>query len=166
MVVMGRVVAPYGVEGWVKVQPFTASRAALLGHRCWWLAAQSDREIWKEFAVLAARVHGDGLVAQLAGLSDREAARCWRGASLGVPREALPEPSENEIYLADLLGLKVINRAGETLGEVSGFLETGAHAVLRVACEAGERLIPLVPAYVDAIEPASGVIQVDWHKDY
>jgi 16S rRNA processing protein RimM len=38
--------------------------------------------------------------------------------------------------------------------------------VLRVEGEAVERLIPLVSAYVDAIEPAAGRIVVDWQEDY
>jgi 16S rRNA processing protein RimM len=48
-----------------------------------------------------------------------------------------------------------------------GVLETGAHPVLRVQAEDGaERLIPVVGAYVDAIEPAAGRIMVDWPADY
>jgi 16S rRNA processing protein RimM len=50
---------------------------------------------------------------------------------------------------------------------VSKVLETGAHPVLQVESEDGaERLIPVVAAYVDAIDPAAGRIMVDWPADY
>jgi 16S rRNA processing protein RimM len=49
---------------------------------------------------------------------------------------------------------------------VVGLLDTGAHPVLRVESDGAERLIPMVPAYVDAIEPAAGRIIVDWQEDY
>jgi 16S rRNA processing protein RimM len=164
---MGRVLAPYGVKGWIKVEAFTSSPAALLDHDRWWLAARTGREAWKEFPVLEARLHGRNIVAQLAGLADREAAAAWRGAMLGVPRGALPPPGEGQVYWADLIGLTVINRDGEIMGKVSGLLDTGAHPVLRVAGEDGsERLIPLVPAHVDAIEPRAGRILIDWQMDY
>jgi hypothetical protein len=56
-----------------------------------------------------------------------------------------------------------------TLGTVAGLIDTGAHPVLRVsdgAAESAERLIPLVPAYVDAIDLAAGRVVVDWPVDY
>jgi len=45
MVVMGRVSAPHGVKGWIKVQPFTQEIDGLLGYPRWWLG--SDREWWQ-----------------------------------------------------------------------------------------------------------------------
>ena len=82
----------------------------------------------------------------------------------------LPSLAEGEVYWADLVGLVVINRSGMVLGRVTAVLETGAHPVLRVAPEgdtaAGERLIPLVPAYVDALDVAGGRIVVDWRPEY
>ena len=33
---MGRIAAPFGVQGWFKVQPFTAEAKGLLGYKTWW----------------------------------------------------------------------------------------------------------------------------------
>lgn len=164
---MGRVLAPYGVKGWIKARPFTASPAALLKYERWWLAARDGRDAWSEFKVLSARRHGSSLLAELAGVGVREAAVPWRGALIGVPRAVLPQRPEGELYWVDLIGLTVVNRAGEVLGRVSGVLDTGVHPVLRVAgTDSAERLIPLVPAYVDAIEQGAARIVVDWQVDY
>jgi 16S rRNA processing protein RimM len=164
---MGRVLAPYGVKGWLKARPFTVSLATLLDYNQWWLAARDGSDAWKAFSVLSARCHADTLLAELEGLPDREAAAAWRGALIGVARATLPDLREGEIYWADLIGFVVVNRAGDVLGRVTGLLDTAAHAVLRVADEDGsERLIPLVPAYLDAIEPDAMRIVVDWQRDY
>jgi len=164
---MGRVLASYGVKGWIKVEAFTSSPAALLDYDRWWLAADAGRGAWMEFPVLAARLHGSSIAAQLSGLADREAAAAWSGALLGVPRGALPPPGKGQVYWADLVGLTVINRGGEIVGKVAGLLDTGAHPVLRVAGKDGsERLVPLTPAHVDAIELDTGRIRVDWQMDY
>jgi 16S rRNA processing protein RimM len=167
MVVMARVLGPYGIQGWIKARPYTASIATLADYTTWWLAPARDAEAWQQFAVRSARQHGDTLVAALDGVADREAALQWRGAWVAVPRSALPSPSAGEFYWSDLVGLSVINRAAETLGRVVRVMETGAHPVLQVQAQDGaERLIPIVGAYVDAIEPAAGRIRVDWPADY
>jgi 16S rRNA processing protein RimM len=164
---MARVLGPYGIRGWLKARTFTASPAGLLAYRVWWLGKNDG--VWREFSVLEARQHADTVVAQLDGLSVREQVAPWRGASIAVPRAALPARGADEVYLAELVGLTVVNRAGETLGRATGVVETGAHPVLRVARaggESGERLIPLVPAYVDAIDLGLARIVVDWPLDY
>ena len=167
MVVMARVLAPYGIQGWLKLRPYTEAVNTLLGFATWWLAPASDAEAWREMAVREARQHGDTLVAALQSVGDREAALRWRGAWVAVPRADLPATSPGEFYWSDLLGLTVINRAAETLGRVIKVLETGAHPVLEVKAEDGrERLIPVVGAYVDRIDPAAGQIMVDWPADY
>ena len=164
-VVLGRVLAPYGLSGWIKARAFTASPDSLMRYGRWWLAANDSG--WRELAVLETRKHADSVLARLEGLNRREDAAAWRGAAIGVPRSALPTPAHDEVYLVDLIGLTVVNRDGETLGRVASLMETGAHAVLRVEDEAAsERLIPLVSAYVDAIEMAAGRIIVDWPSDY
>ena len=164
---MGRVSGPYGVKGWIKARTYSESPEALLDHRHWWLAADNGTGEWQEFSVVSARIHADSVIAELAGLTDREAVAPWRGALVGVPRAALPRLRKGEIYWSDLIGFTVINRTGHVFGAVSGLLDTAAHPVLRVAgADGAETLIPLVDAYVDAIEPAAKQIVVDWQQDY
>ena len=161
---MGRVLAPHGVQGWLKIRPFTGSPDGLFAHRSWRLAAEGAA--WRVFRVLEARVHGNLVLARLSGLGRREDAVAWRGAAVGVARDALPALASGETYLAEVLGLEVVNREGDVLGRVTGFVDTGAHPVLQVARERAQLLIPLVPARVDAIDLAAGRIIVDWQADY
>jgi 16S rRNA processing protein RimM len=167
MVVMARVLAPYGIHGWLKLRPYTEVATTLLDFEAWWLAPASDADDWRKVSVRVARQHGDTLVAEIVGIDNRDAASNWRGGWVGVPRSDLPAPGVGEFYWSDLLGLLVVNRTAETLGRVTKVLETGAHPVLEVKADEGrERLIPVVAAYVDRIDPASGQILVDWPADY
>ena len=168
--VMGRVLAPYGVKGWVKVHPYTESKATLLDYAAWWIRprAGSAMVAWKEYRVEASREHGASLVAQLAGIGDRETAALLKGADVGVPRSTLPAKEENELYYSDLVGLAVVNREGARLGVVAKVQDFGAHPVLCVTDEvtAQERMIPFVAVYVDGVDVAAGRIDVDWQLDY
>jgi 16S rRNA processing protein RimM len=167
IVVMGRILGPYGIKGWLKARPYTASPDTLLEYNRWWLTAQGGHDAWQEFAVVSARIHADTVLAEIEGLTDRESSATWRGALVGVPRAKLPKLRQGEMYWTDLIGFAVVNRGGEPLGKVTGMLDTAAHAILRVVGEDGsERLIPLVPAFLDAIEADVRRIQVDWQLDY
>jgi 16S rRNA processing protein RimM len=163
---MGRLLAPFGIKGWVRLKPFTAAPETLLEYRTWWLAPADGSGEWTRHKVTEAQMHGTAIIAAIEGIATREAAQALRGFVAGVPRALLPKSAPDEHYWSDLVGLAVVNRAGKVLGRVAGLLDTGAHPVLRVEGEAGERLIPMVPAYVDAIEPAAGRIVVDWQEDY
>jgi len=167
---MGRVMAPYGVHGWIKLRPYSEVPGALLDYRAWGLAV-AEGGPWTQFAVIEAREHAQSVVAQLKGIDQRETAAAWKGALVGVPRSALPKLEPGEFLWSDLVGMIVVNRSAQVLGEVTGILDTGAHPVLRVRDEAAaagneERLIPFVSAYVDAIHAAERRIDVDWERDY
>ena len=82
-----------------------------------------------------------------------------------TPRNALPEPAENEYYWSDLIGLSVFNAEQQAFGKVSELLETGANDVLVVQGER-ERLIPFVPQVIQEVDLAAGMIRVDWGLDY
>ena len=162
LVVMGRIAAPFGVLGWVKVQPFTEKIDGLLGFPVWHLGRG---EQWREVKVLEADVHGKSLVAKLQGCNDRDAAAALKSLEIAVPREDLPEAAENEYYWADLIGLEVVNAQGEVLGIVADVLETGANDVLVVEGKR-ERLIPFIAQVVLKVDLAVRRINVDWGADY
>ena len=164
---MGRVVAPYGVKGWLKVVPSTAEQDTLLSHKEWWLRPRGEGTQWRRFVLEEGRPHGNTLIVCVAGLTDREAAATYSGGDVGVARSALPAAGDDEVYWADLVGLAVWNRQGERLGTVAAVQDFGAHPVLRVEHDEGAaRLIPFVEAYVDAVDLEAGRIEVDWRKDY
>lgn len=166
MVVMGRVTAPFGVKGWVKIYALTAQPGNLCDYPVWWLGRDGD---WREMAVAAAKVHGNTLVAQFAGVADREAAIALKGWEVAVPREHLPDAADDEFYWADLIGLKVVNTEQHEFGRVARILQTGANDVLVV--EGGtknghETLIPFIASAIKRVDLAAGVISVDWGRDY
>lgn len=159
--VLGQITAPYGVKGWVRVHP-TAVTENLVRYRSWWLGHDAQ---WDEWHVIQSRVHGAGIVAQLAGCEDRDAASALRGRQVAVPRAALPATRDNEYYWTDLLGLRAVTVEGAELGIVVQILETGANDVMVVQGER-ERLVPFVAAVVREIDFGRGVICLDWGVDY
>ncbi|MCA1978389.1 MAG: ribosome maturation factor RimM [Thiobacillus sp.] len=159
---MGRVAAPFGVKGWVKLQPFSEDPGALMDFESWRIGRGEQQ---RHYTVEAVQDHGNALVAKLEGVDDRDAAYALRGQEISVAREALPPPEENAFYWSDLVGLTVVNLQGVELGKVDSLMETGAHDVLVVK---GRRvtLIPFVAAIVGEVDLTRGTIVADWGEDW
>jgi 16S rRNA processing protein RimM len=166
MIVLGRVVAPYGVRGWVKVRPFGDDPDSWGEMPQWWLSPQPEDGEWQPFAVEQFRPHGAHWVAKLGGIDDRNGAESIDGYFVAAPRELLPKTVGNEYYWNDLVGLVVLNEQNDALGRVTALLETGAHPVLVVQDGETERLLPFVGQVVKSVDVAGGSIRVAWGVDW
>ncbi len=167
LVVMGRIVAPYGVFGWLKVLPDTETMDSLFDYDTWWIGKDGN---WRELDVIEAKIHNDVLVVKLQGIDDRDAALACKSQQVAVPRDALPEAAENEYYWSDLIGLTVINKQDVVFGQIADVFETGANDVIVV--NSGqlngerERLIPFTPHVILDVDLAAKTMLVDWDADF
>lgn len=166
---MGRIVAPFGVQGWVKIQPLGDDPLSWRKMSQWWVGKNPESlrsEDWRVVRFSGLRAHGKGVVAVLDGVSDRTAAEEFSGCYIAAPREALPAPGKDEFYWADLIGLRVVGQGGVDLGVVRQLIDTGAHAVLEVDGGDQERLIPFVAEFILSVDLAKGEIHADWGLDW
>lgn len=155
---MGRVAGAYGVRGWVKVAPDEGAADGLVGTKEWWIGAEA-------FSIDVSKIHGATVVGKLAGIETREQALALKGKAVAVRREALPEPGEGRYYLADLVGLEVVNERGAPLGVVTRTYSNGAHDVIEVAGER-TRLIPWVAAVVKEVDLPNKRVEVQWEAEW
>jgi 16S rRNA processing protein RimM len=153
---MGRVAGAYGVRGWIKVE---APQAALAACSKWSIGGV-------EYPVEQVKQHSGTLLARLAGLESREAAQKLKGATVYVGRDVMPEPSEGHYYLADLVGLEVVNERGEALGVVKRWMFNGAQDVMEVAGAGRVRMLPWVAEVVRDVDLERRQIHVAWGADW
>ena len=76
-------------------------------------------------------------------------AELLRGGELYIDRSQGEELSENEYYIADIIGMEVVTEEGEPVGQVKDVLETGANDVYLVKREGKKDL--MLPAIRDCI---------------
>lgn len=161
-VVLGRISGIYGVQGWVKVYSETRVRADILEYGRWWLRRA---DTWHPVRLIDGRMQGEGVIARLEGINDRDAARALIGVEIAVHRRELPPAESGEYYWSDLEGLKVVNLDGVELGTVSHLFETGANDVLVVVGER-QRLIPFTRDAVKDVDLQARMLRVDWDADF
>ena len=171
---VGRILDAWGVKGWFKILPYSASPEALFSSKRWFLLpSEKGAKTFTgsvKLSIKEAKEHSDSVVACAHDVPDRSAAESLRGARIFVARSSFPTPDKDEYYWVDLLGLEVVNREGVALGTVQELLSTGPQTVLVLAYEQDgknhERMIPFVSAYVDGVDLPARRITVDWQPDY
>lgn len=164
-VLLGRIVGVHGVRGAVKLESWTEPRLAIFNYSPWLLERQPGR--FEAIAEVRGHAQGKGVVAELPGVADRDAAIALVGAGIWVPRAALPPLESGAYYQTDLEGMQVVNVEGAALGRVSHVFDNGAHDVLVTRDEAGrQHLIPWIrERYVKTVDLDARRITVDWNQD-
>jgi 16S rRNA processing protein RimM len=159
---VGRFGKAFGVLGWIKVISFTIPEDNILKFKPWLIKKNG---LWKEIYFVDSKRHAGSIVVKLSGCDSPEKASEFTNIKIAVKREQLPELEDNERYWHDLVGLKVINKAGDELGVVQNLIETGSNDVLVVM---GEKriLIPYTSEVVVRVDLQDKLIMVDWEKDY
>ena len=168
-VVLGKLTSPHGIKGWLKVYSYTNPMDSILEYPEWWVR---QGETLTGMTVVQGSRQGKGLVVQLKGVDDRTAAEALAQADILMPKESLPELSDDEYYWHELEGLTVFTQSGERLGQVSYLFETGANDVMVVrgdndAIDKRERLLPFLPDDVIVeISLEDGRMVVDWDPEF
>ncbi|QHJ00292.1 ribosome maturation factor RimM [Xylophilus rhododendri] len=171
---VGRIADAWGIKGWFRVLPYSASPEALFSSKRWFIqspavAGPGAGAVFR-LVVVQAKDHSDSVVATAQDVPDRTAAEALKGARVFIARSSFPSTAEDEYYWVDLIGLNVVNREGVALGVVRELMATGPQTVLVMDYEAEgkteERMIPFVSAFIDKVDLPGKLISVDWQPDY
>jgi 16S rRNA processing protein RimM len=153
---VARIGAAHGVRGDVKFWSFTADPAAVAGY------GPFETADGRVVEIETMRPAKEFFVARLKGVTDREAAERLRNAELFVPRDRLPASETDEFYHADLIGLAVVDAAGDPLGTVTAVHNFGAGDLIEVrpAADRDTVMLPFTQAVVPQVDIAGGRIVV------
>jgi 16S rRNA processing protein RimM len=156
---LGRIGAPHGVRGWVKIVSDTDPPENIFRYRPWLVGGE-------RLKVLERQRNGKSLIARLEGCDDRDAAASLTNRDIAVYREQLPPPRADEFYWTDLEGMSVKTSTGQDLGRISHLFATGANDVLVVQGDR-ERLLPFVwDDVIQDIDFENGFMRVDWDPEF
>ena len=167
MILVGAITGAHGVKGEVKVKSFTAEPASIAAYGP--LFDESGRRRFDlSLSGKTGETGKDVLVGHIQGVADRNAAEALKGQRLYVARDQLPAGDDpDEFYLADLIGLAVLDAAGASLGRVVDVANYGAGDVLMVEGGAkGAFDLPFAKAFVPKIDLAAKVLTVALPDDF
>jgi len=128
LILVAQAAGAFGVQGELRITTFTEDPAALLRY-----GALKRADGSTALTLASGRAVKGALIARAREVATREEAQALRGLRLYIDRGILPEPDEDEYYLADLIGLAVRSPAGAPLGVVKSVNNFGAGDLLEIA---------------------------------
>ena len=164
-VIVGRIRRAHGIRGELVVEPITDAPDAIFapGRRVSPGDAAGDLlPDLPPLEVSASRPFKEGLLVMFEGISDRNEAERWRDRYLLVREDELAPPGEDEVYIHDLLGLRVERAGGEPVGTVIEVYELPQGLMLEIERgPQGNVLVPFNDVMIERVDVEARLIVLD-----
>lgn len=155
---VGVITSPHGIQGEVKVFPTTddPKRFKRLKEVILTLRTEERKAEIEQVKFLKQMV-----ILKLRGVDSRDEAEKLRQCSLYVPREQAVLLQKDEYFIADLLGMKVLDEEEKELGLLQDVLQTGANDVYVIRMTDGrELLLPAIRECILEVRVEEGFMKV------
>jgi 16S rRNA processing protein RimM len=156
-VVVGRIVATFGLKGEVKLAPQTDFPERLADHKTLYLGPEH-----RPYSLVSARIHGTVVLLHFADIDDITAAEGLRHQSVSIPSTTIAPLNPDQYFVHDLIGLRAVHVNGHDLGTVADVYTNTAQDLLVVRQPGkAEVLVPLVKALVPQVDLVARIITID-----
>ncbi len=158
MLRVGVITTTHGVRGEVKVYPTTDDAGRFLELEEVWLDTGRERI---PLRIQNVKFFKNMVILKFEGYDDMNAVQAWRQKDLLISREQAVELQEDEYFIGDLIGLRVEDEEGNSLGTLKDVLETGANDVYLVSCPGRKDLmLPAIKDCILEVDLAAGIMRV------
>ena len=152
--IIGRIIAPWGVKGEVKTQVVTDFPDRFTPGKLVYLDGQP-------LEIETSRPLKNHLLVKLAAIDTRQDAERLRGRDLCVPRAVIRPLPEGEYYAFQLIGLAVVTSEGKHVGRIADIMSTAGSDIYIVEGECGEILIPAIEDVVKSVDLEGGKVVIE-----
>ena len=159
-ITIGRVSSAHGLHGEINVVPLTDFPERFRTMKS--LSLYKEGRFLRCIGVKGVRFNAEGTILTLrTELENRDEAEACVGADILIePEDRVPLPPDH-FWVDDLIGLRVEDMEGHSLGVVTNLLSAGANELYEVQDPEGKlHYIPAVEEFIRAIDPEEGRIQV------
>ena len=158
MVIIGRILKPFGVRGEVRVESLTDVPGRFEGLQTVTLALPDGGKV--ETMVTSVRQINHGVILGFSAFSTPEAAAPYRGAWIQIPVNHNLPRDKGTFYQFELIGLRVEGSDGQTIGTVEEVLEYPQHHVLVIRNREREVLIPASRRTIERVDLNNQVLRL------
>lgn len=161
LIVVGQITGAFGVKGEARVRSFTDDPEA-----CFSYGPLLDTDGNVILTPVKARPLNEGYGVTTKEQKQREDWEALRGTLLHVTRDQLPAPEDDELYVADLIGMQVIHIDGRNLGAVKAAHNFGAGDILEIQPASGPTfLLPFTEDDIPEIDAAARILRANPHEE-
>lgn len=158
LVVIGRILKPFGVRGEVRVESLTDVPGRFEGLQTVTLALSNGGKV--ETKVTSVRQIDQGFILGFSGFSTPEAAAPYRGAWIQIPVSHNLPRDRDTFYQFELIGLRVEDSNGQVIGNIEEVLEYPQHHVLVIRSQDREVLVPASRRTIEMVDLSQKVLRL------
>jgi 16S rRNA processing protein RimM len=147
---VGRAIKSHGLGGELRIQPLTDFPARFEKLKS--VIMEKPDGALLLFEVEGARIQGSAVILKLRGVDDRTSADSLRGAYVTVGMENIQNLDEGSYYIFELEGMEVYDSQNIRIGTVARVEEYPANAVLVIASDSEEILLPAVKEFIVSVD--------------
>jgi 16S rRNA processing protein RimM len=163
--IVGRIRKPHGLHGELLVETMCDDPGAIFAPGSRVIAGTDAGDLLggsvREMSVTRARPFKGELLVTFREIGDRNAAEEWRHRFLLVPTATLPVPQDGEVWVHELVGMRVTHVSGAPVGEVVGVEELPQGLLLEVKTARGTSSVPFVDAIVVGVDRDARMLTID-----
>lgn len=155
---IGEIATAHGIKGLVKLRSFVDDETLFEGD-----SVYTSETGTKTISLTVKNPMKDNYLAEVEGVSDRNAAEALRGTQLYIDRDHLPMADDGEFYIEDMKGMKVVAKDGSEIGIVINVVNFGASDLIDIKPSAGGEsfYLPFSDETVLDIDIEKGIVTAD-----
>lgn len=151
---VGVITTTHGIKGEVKVFPTTDDKNRFKSLKEVYLDTGEEKILLK---VEGCKFFKQFVILKFEGIDNINDIEMYKRCPLLVTRENAVELEEDEYFIADLIGLKIITESGVEIGVLNDVISTGANDVYSVKmADGGEVLLPAIKECIMDVDMEAG----------
>lgn len=150
----GKIANTHGVRGDVLIDSLCDSPKILAGLKALYIKRQGE---YTEMKVVRSAPHNGRVLTKFVGVETLDDALMYKGKTVYAAREDLAI-DEDQVFIADLIGLYAYRTSGELIGKVTDVVNYGYNDIFEIDCGEGKKvLVPNLPQFVEKISLDDGI---------
>ena len=155
---VGAITSTHGIKGEVKVFPTTDDVKRFQKRTELILDTGKEK---KTLEIEGVKFFKQFVILKFKGYDSINEIECYKGKELYVTRENAVALEKDEYFIADLIGMAVMDEEENLIGRLTDVIETGANDVYCVETGEGkEILIPAIRDCILSVDPEAGEMRV------
>ncbi len=151
---LGKITAPVGVRGEVRVFPYTDEQTRF----------SAIKELWVEdipAEIEKVRYQKNMVVLKLNISPDRNVAETLRNKELFLDKDKLWDIPDDTYFVQDLLGMNCISEDNKVLGKLVDVIQNPAQDIYVIKDESGtEHMVPAVKEFIKEVDTNNNVMVI------
>ncbi|MCX8056271.1 MAG: ribosome maturation factor RimM [Ignavibacteria bacterium] len=164
MILIGKIVGPHGIKGTLKVKPFTDFLERFEKNNI--VKIRFENSLF-EFLIEESFLHKNFICLKLKGIEDINQALKFRNCDIVISEDELKQLDDNEFYIHDLIGLKVLGESNEEIGVITDVISLASNDIYEIELSNKKKVFyPAVKEYIEEINIEKGIIKIKNYEDF